>query len=116
MFPYFKQDSDLSWSENDPDLTFCFKQTVLIWLPCGFFWLFLPLDIVKRQASRYGYIPWSFLNVSKYLIVCLLIGLSIADLTIMLLEESHKIFDVQIVSVSVKIATFVSKLVLNLKS
>lgn len=50
------------------------------------------------------------LNLSKLLFVVLLIALSIIDLSMMFtIAETDEIFDVQYVSVGIKIATFVSK-------
>jgi len=101
----------VTWVETDPDFTFCFKQTALIWVPCGFVWLFALMDFYRRQSSRYGDIPWSLLNLSKSLILFLLICLQFTDLAMMLDARGSDIaviYDVQIVSVSVKAATFVS--------
>jgi ATP-binding cassette, subfamily C (CFTR/MRP), member 1 len=97
--------------ENNPDFTFCFKQTVLVWTPCFFIALFALLDVYIRNKSRYSDIPWSFLNVSKTLLIVLLICLSFADLSMMLSEKNDgdvDIYDVQIVSISIKATTFVS--------
>lgn len=94
--------------ETNPDLTFCFKNSVLIWVPCGFLALFALLDVHIRSKSRYGDIPWSFLNVSKSLILALLIALTFTDLYMMLVEDEVDIYPVQIWSVSIKAGTFVS--------
>jgi hypothetical protein len=81
----------------------------LIWGPCIFLGFFSLFDVCMRNRSRYGDIPWSFLNISKALVVIALIGLSVADLVIMLMAgEETTIYNVQIVSVAVKIVTFVS--------
>lgn len=103
----------MSWSPTRPDVTFCFKQTVLIWVPCGFLWLFSLIDVYKRNKSRYSDIPWGFLNLTKSLVLFLLICLSFYDLAMMLSmrgQGNYAIYDVQIVSISAKIATFVSNL------
>lgn len=105
------QNQELTWSAEDPDFTFCFKQTALIWVPCAFVALFAILDVYVRSKSRYSDIPWSFLNVSKSLVLVSLICLTFIDLSMMLSvrsDDAVDIYNVQIVSVSVKAGTFVS--------
>lgn len=105
------QNQTLTWATTDPDFTFCFKQTAMIWVPCGFLLLFAILDVYMRSKSRYSDIPMSFLNVSKSIIIISLICLTFIDLAMMLIVRSDEVVDiynVQIVSVSVKGATFVS--------
>lgn len=98
---------------ESPELTFCFKNSVLIWTPCAFLWIFAPLDIFMRYKSRYSHIPISILNISKFFIISLLIALSIIDLGVMITIEmnengTERIYGVQFVSIGVKILTFVS--------
>jgi hypothetical protein len=105
------QDDSVTWVETNPDFTFCFKQTALIWAPCAFLALFTLLDVYLRSKSRYSNIPWSLLNLSKSLALLLLISLTFYDLAMMLSVRSEPdidIYDVQVVSVSVKAGTFVS--------
>ncbi|CRL02864.1 CLUMA_CG015851, isoform A [Clunio marinus] len=99
-------DSELSWRESEPDFTFCFKQTVLVWTPCGFLWLFSLLDLMRRRNSRYRDIPWSFLNVTKSITLFLLICVMFFDMSMLFsVRQEEPIYDVQIVSIFVKIAT-----------
>lgn len=96
---------------ENPDLTFCFKNSVLIWVPCALLWIFAPLDIFMRYKSRYSNIPISILNFSKFFITTLLVTLSIIDLAMMITVEMNgieRIYGVQFVSIGVKILTFVS--------
>lgn len=107
------QNSTLTWADTNPDFTFCFKNTVLIWAPCLFVALFALLDVYSRSRSRYSDIPWSILNLSKSLVLLLLICLTFVDLSILLSSRSDtsndiEIYNVQIVSVAIKAATFVS--------
>lgn len=95
----------------EPDFTECFKQTILVWIPCGFLLIFSLLDIYRRSQSRYSDIPWSILNISKYLVLGSLFVLTIIDMAMIIISRSKydiKIYDGQIVSVIVKAATFVS--------
>lgn len=105
------QDASITWVASNPQFTECFKQTFLIWVPCAFLAVFTLLDVYCRSQSRYSDIPWSILNVSKSLVLLLLICLSFYDLAMMLSVRSEAgidIYDVQIVSVSVKAGSFVS--------
>ncbi|KAJ6635066.1 Metal resistance protein YCF1 [Pseudolycoriella hygida] len=100
----------LTWVNTNPDFTECFKQTILVWVPCAFLSIFLPFDLYHRFNSRYADIPWSFLNISKFVTLFLLICLTFVDLGLMLgwrREDDTEIFDSQIVSVLVKAAIFV---------
>lgn len=107
------KDSDLSWAPTNPDLTFCFKNSILVWVPCAFLWIFSLPDFYRIRKSRHSDIPLSFLNITKLISVILLILLSTMDLTFMILhrmneEAEEEIYDVQFVSTGIKIVTFVS--------
>uniref|UniRef100_A0A182PLM5 Multidrug resistance-associated protein 1 n=1 Tax=Anopheles epiroticus TaxID=199890 RepID=A0A182PLM5_9DIPT len=73
-------DLNLTWYTDDPDLTPCFQQTVLVWAPCLFLWLFSFLELFYLRKSANKDVPWSFINVSKLLIVGSLVVLTIVDL------------------------------------
>ncbi|KAK3859641.1 hypothetical protein Pcinc_034255 [Petrolisthes cinctipes] len=66
-------DYELSWNTSSPDLTICFERTVLVWVPCGFLWLFLLLEISYLHRSLDRLIPWSWINVSKMITSLLLL-------------------------------------------
>ena len=79
--PLFRlQDLNLTWYTDDPDLTPCFQQTVLVWAPCAFLWLFSFLELYYLRKSANKDVPWSFVNVSKLLVIGSLIVLTIVDL------------------------------------
>lgn len=100
----------MTWYTNDPDFTPCFQQTVLIWLPCAFLWLFSFLEIVYIRNSINRNIPYGFLNVSKLLLTGALIILSIVDLIVAIANnDSEPVFAVDYYTPAIKIATFVSK-------
>lgn len=84
---------------------------MLVWTPCGFLWLFSLLDFVRRRNSRSSHIPWSILNVSKSLVLVLLISMAFVDLAMMVsVSDEFEVFPVHYVSMGVKLATFVSNL------
>lgn len=86
-------------------------QTTFVWIPAIFLAFFSLFDVYFRSKSRYSDIPWSLLNVSKTLLIVILIALSITDLVFLLnARSSQPIFDVQIVTSAVKIAMFVSEI------
>lgn len=97
----------MSWSDENPGFTSCFNQTVLIWTPCVFLWIFTFLDHHRRSSSRSSDIPWSLLNVTKFVIVVALLCLSFIELTMLLSEDEFPIFTVQYVSLGVKIFSFI---------
>ncbi|XP_037037473.1 multidrug resistance-associated protein 1-like isoform X2 [Bradysia coprophila] len=100
----------LTWAEYNPDFTECFKQTVLVWIPCVFLLIFSPFNLYYRFNSRYADIPWSFLNIAKLVGVGLLIILTFVDLGMMLglrNEDDIYIYASQIVSVSLKAVIFI---------
>jgi hypothetical protein len=105
------------WSATNPQFTHCFMQTTFVWGPAIFLAFFALFDIYLRFKSRYSDIPWSLLNISKYLLIIILFALSITDLVIMLNARSNGeiIYDVQVVTSSVKIATFVSNFLRKFK-
>uniref|UniRef100_A0A182QBD7 ABC-type glutathione-S-conjugate transporter n=1 Tax=Anopheles farauti TaxID=69004 RepID=A0A182QBD7_9DIPT len=73
-------DLNLTWYTDDPDLTPCFQQTVLVWVPCAFLWVFSFLELFYLRKSADKDVPWSFVNVSKLLLTGLLIVLTVVDL------------------------------------
>ena len=48
--------STLTWHTNDPDITECFRDTILVGFPCAFLWIFgLPIWIwstLYNNASK----------------------------------------------------------------
>jgi hypothetical protein len=108
-FIFSLQDNELSWATTNPDFTFCFQQTTLVYVPCAILWLFAPLEVYKLKRSRYSDIPWSMLNTAKTLILFLLIALTFVDLSMGIYSrESQGLFPVHIVTPIVKIVSFVS--------
>ncbi|CAG0885967.1 unnamed protein product [Darwinula stevensoni] len=76
----FTQDANLTWYTEIPDVTPCFLNTVLLWVPCGWLWVMAALEIHYLFASVGKYIPWTKLNVSKLLLASGLLVLHAADL------------------------------------
>uniref|UniRef100_T1JBH2 Uncharacterized protein n=1 Tax=Strigamia maritima TaxID=126957 RepID=T1JBH2_STRMM len=73
-------DDDIVWNTTNPDFPECFQKTVLVWIPCGFLWLFAPLQIFMLIKSTSTSIPWTGLNISKLCIALILIIITIVDI------------------------------------
>ena len=49
-----------------PEFSSCFLDTVLVWAPCAFLWIYSPFFILYLQkCKRYTPLPFSVLNISK---------------------------------------------------
>ncbi|XP_053309482.1 ATP-binding cassette sub-family C member 3 [Spea bombifrons] len=61
-------DANLTLYTNNPDLTPCFQNTVVAWIPCVYLWTVLPFYIIYLKYNRRGYIVLSMLNKVKTLL------------------------------------------------
>uniref|UniRef100_A0A1B0CDW9 ABC transmembrane type-1 domain-containing protein n=2 Tax=Lutzomyia longipalpis TaxID=7200 RepID=A0A1B0CDW9_LUTLO len=101
-------DANLTWHTNEPDLTPCFQQTVLIWAPCVFLWAFSLIEIYYIRSSRNRDIPWGFLNAAKVAVTCALVILTTVDLIkAIVIQEDAEVFAVHFYTPVIKIASFV---------
>nr|XP_029724825.1 multidrug resistance-associated protein 1-like isoform X4 [Aedes albopictus] len=98
-------DQNLTWYTEDPDLTTCFQQTVLVWTPCAFLWVFSLIELYYLRNSRNRNVPWSVLNITKLAIVSTLIVLTIVDL-IKAISTDEAVAPVYFYTPVIKIATF----------
>ncbi|XP_056198345.1 ATP-binding cassette sub-family C member 3 isoform X1 [Falco biarmicus] len=73
-------DSNLSIHTDNPDLTPCFQNTVLAWIPSIYLWSALPFYLLYLKHNKRGYIVLSVLNRFKTLFGVLLWCVSWADL------------------------------------
>ncbi|XP_037048609.1 multidrug resistance-associated protein 1-like [Bradysia coprophila] len=100
-------DSNTTWHTIDPHFTQCFELTILVWAPCLLLFVLAPLDIYYIRCSKYGNIPWGFINIARLVIPSLLICLCIVDLSIAAAYRSeYSLQNVYMVSPAVKIVTF----------
>ncbi|KAF7641265.1 hypothetical protein LDENG_00287320 [Lucifuga dentata] len=58
-------DWNRTWYTASPDLTRCFQNTVLVWLPCFYLWLCAPVYLFYLSSHDRGYICMSHLNKAK---------------------------------------------------
>ncbi|XP_067133640.1 multidrug resistance-associated protein 1-like [Centruroides vittatus] len=82
-------DSQLTWNTSSPEFTPCFQKTVLVWMPCGFLWLFAPLETYYLLKSSARNIPWTWLSISKIIIICFLCILCLGDLAYSSIQTLH---------------------------
>lgn len=102
------QNSSLTWYTSYPNFTYCFKKTVLIWIPCLFLWLFAGVEIYFLKNSTRIKSPSSWKYLSKFLINCSLVVIVITDALITVNNFSNNIHDVDIYSPILQTSTFVS--------
>ncbi|NWR70013.1 MRP3 protein, partial [Centropus unirufus] len=74
------QDSNLSVHTDSPDLTPCFQNTILAWVPSIYLWSALPFYLLYLRHHKRGYIVLSVLSRFKTLCGVLLWCVSWADL------------------------------------
>ncbi|KAM5135322.1 ATP-binding cassette sub-family C member 3 [Mantella aurantiaca] len=73
-------DPNLTLYTDSPDLTLCFQNTVIAWIPCIYLWAMLPFYIIYLKYNRRGYIVLSMLCKIKTLFGVLLWCVCWADL------------------------------------
>ncbi|KFO89418.1 Canalicular multispecific organic anion transporter 2, partial [Buceros rhinoceros silvestris] len=73
-------DSNLSIHTDNPDLTPCFQNTILAWIPSIYLWSALPFYLLYLKHNKRGYIVLSMLSRFKTLFGVLLWCVSWADL------------------------------------
>ncbi|XP_016987825.1 multidrug resistance-associated protein 1 isoform X6 [Drosophila rhopaloa] len=99
-----------TWWTNNPDFTPCFEQTVLVWTPCAFYWLFVIFDFYYLKASLDRNIPWNKLSVSKALVNLGLLVITALDLIMALIKKGGDselpLYDLDVWGPIIKFATF----------
>lgn len=58
-------DWNRTWNTPNPDVTPCFQNTVLVWLPCLYLWISAPVYLVYLRSHNHGYICMTHLNKAK---------------------------------------------------
>ncbi|KAM7353891.1 multidrug-Resistance like Protein 1 isoform 2-T2 [Cochliomyia hominivorax] len=109
-------DSQETWYTVDPDFTPCFEQTVLVWAPCAFLWIFCIFDFYYLKASLDKDIPWNKLNISKLVLTLGLLVLTAVDFIMALVKKANDdtadlIYPVEIWTPVIKFATFLLVLI-----
>uniref|UniRef100_A0A182NES5 ABC-type glutathione-S-conjugate transporter n=1 Tax=Anopheles dirus TaxID=7168 RepID=A0A182NES5_9DIPT len=106
-------DDKFVWDVDNPNLTFCFQRVILQWVPCVFLFVFSIYDIFKITGSRYRDIPWNWYNLSKMLVIFLLMCMSWIDLGMVVnFQDEQGLFDVQIVTAVFNALVYIDLIVL----
>lgn len=112
----------LAWQSESPDLTQCFQETVLIWLPCAFLWILSPIEYYKfrhlnfkshlHRNGKRNHVPWSLIPVLKVAFSVLLITLTMCQLTSVVIRMvdsnggGNKVYPIQWITPLVQLVTF----------
>uniref|UniRef100_A0A8C2AUR3 Multidrug resistance-associated protein 1 n=1 Tax=Cyprinus carpio TaxID=7962 RepID=A0A8C2AUR3_CYPCA len=83
------QDWNRTWQTHNPDLTPCFQNTVLVWIPCLYLWLSAPFYILYLKRNDRGYICMTHLNRAKTVIGFALWLICWADVFYSFWERGH---------------------------
>uniref|UniRef100_A0A8D3BVZ3 ABC-type glutathione-S-conjugate transporter n=1 Tax=Scophthalmus maximus TaxID=52904 RepID=A0A8D3BVZ3_SCOMX len=79
------------WESSNPDLTQCFQNTVLVWVPCIYLWLLAPFYCLHLYCHDRGRIQMSCLCSSKMVLGFLLASFGFVEFFYILLERSQEI-------------------------
>uniref|UniRef100_A0A665TW33 ABC-type glutathione-S-conjugate transporter n=1 Tax=Echeneis naucrates TaxID=173247 RepID=A0A665TW33_ECHNA len=92
-FPFLSllQDWNRTWYTANPDLTQCFQNTVLVWVPCIYLWLLAPFYCLHLYCHDHGRIHMSCLCTAKMVLGFLLASFGFVEFFYILLERSHEI-------------------------
>ncbi|XP_050957855.1 multidrug resistance-associated protein 1 isoform X2 [Labeo rohita] len=82
-------DWNRTWQTHNPDLTPCFQNTVLVWIPCLYLWLFAPFYVLYLKRNNRGYICMTHLNRAKTVLGFTLWLICWADVFYSFWERSH---------------------------
>uniref|UniRef100_A0A8B9QNC4 Canalicular multispecific organic anion transporter 1 n=1 Tax=Apteryx owenii TaxID=8824 RepID=A0A8B9QNC4_APTOW len=66
----------------DADLPICFQQTVLVWIPIGFLWIFTPWQLLPMCKSKAKKSSLTKLYITKQVLAALLMLTAVAELAL----------------------------------
>ncbi|XP_070609092.1 ATP-binding cassette sub-family C member 2 isoform X2 [Erythrolamprus reginae] len=73
---------------SDADLPLCFEQTVLVWIPLGFFWLFGPWKLLPMCKSKMKKSSVTKLYLMKQVLTLLLLLMALSEVVFTIVEDS----------------------------
>ncbi|XP_063163042.1 ATP-binding cassette sub-family C member 2 isoform X2 [Candoia aspera] len=76
---------------NDADLPLCFEQTVLVWIPLGFLWLFGPWKLLPMCKSQLKKSSVTRLYLIKQVLTLLLLLTALTEVVFIIVEDSGKL-------------------------
>ncbi|KAG5854427.1 multidrug resistance-associated protein 1-like [Anguilla rostrata] len=84
-------DWNRTWYTPNPDLTQCFQNTVLVWVPCIFLWVCAPFYCLYLYCHDRGHIRVSCLCSAKMVFGFLLASFGFVEFFYILLERNQEI-------------------------
>ncbi|KAL2087062.1 hypothetical protein ACEWY4_018121 [Coilia grayii] len=84
-------DWNTTWYTPYPDLTQCFQNTVLVWVPCLYLWLCAPFYCLHLYCHDRGRIPVSVLCSAKLLLGFFLASFGFVEFFYILLMKNQEI-------------------------
>ncbi|KFM06516.1 Canalicular multispecific organic anion transporter 1, partial [Aptenodytes forsteri] len=101
----------------DADLPVCFQQTVLVWVPLGFFWILAPWQLlpIGSQCPRWAGSPLTAAPLSPQVLATLLMLTAVAELALAFVEDTEQdpLPAVQYTNPSLYIATWLLVLLIH---
>ncbi|XP_052656143.1 ATP-binding cassette sub-family C member 2 isoform X4 [Harpia harpyja] len=99
----------------DADLPVCFQQTVLVWVPLGFFWILAPWQLLPMWKSRAKKSSVTKLYIIKQVLATLLMLTAVAELALVFVEDTEQdpLPAVQYTNPSLYIATWLLVLLIH---
>ncbi|XP_054880485.1 multidrug resistance-associated protein 1 isoform X2 [Poeciliopsis prolifica] len=82
-------DWNSTWNTSTPDLTQCFQNTILVWVPCFYLWMCAPFYLLYLRSHDSGYICMSHLNKAKTVVGFLLWVVCWSDVFYSFWERNH---------------------------
>ncbi|XP_049667223.1 ATP-binding cassette sub-family C member 2 isoform X2 [Accipiter gentilis] len=99
----------------DADLPVCFQQTVLVWVPLGFFWILAPWQVLPMCKSRAKKSSVTKLYIIKQVLATLLMLTAAAELALAFVEDTEQapLPAVQYTNPSLYVATWLLVLLIH---
>ncbi|KAM9379691.1 ATP-binding cassette sub-family C member 2 [Phaethornis superciliosus] len=107
--------NDSYLTRPDADLPVCFQQTVLVWIPLGFFWILAPWQLLPICKSRAEKSSRTKLYIIKQVLATLLMLTAVAELALTFVEDTEQdsLPAVQYTNPSLYIATWLMVLLIH---
>ncbi|XP_027764504.1 canalicular multispecific organic anion transporter 1 [Empidonax traillii] len=82
--------NDSYLARPDADLPVCFQQTVLVWVPLGFFWILAPWQLLPMCKSRAKKSSVTKLYIIKQMLAALLVVTAVAELALAFVGDTEQ--------------------------
>ena len=94
-------------------MTQCFRQTILVWIPSIFLWIFAPIEGAFILRSKKLEIPWNIYNVTRIIVIGICILTNLLDCLYSIyrfvkFKPDQHVYPSEFSASLINIATFVS--------